>query len=272
MSTDQAWERWGTEDAYFGVLTNPMFRRAAMTPEAHAEFFRSGENHVSQVLETCRLHLDPAFVPRRVLDFGCGVGRLLIGFAQAAQHVVGVDVSASMLVEAQRNCTALGANNVVLLPSDDTLSAVEGSFDLVHSCIVLQHIEIERGRLLFKLLVERVQPGGIGALHVTFGLDQHAATFGQPPPPSDDAAPVPAGPLGQVKSQLRRTVLEPLGLRRPPATAAPTVVNPDPEMQMNFYNLSELMFILQRAGVSQVHTELTDHGGAMGAFLFFRRP
>jgi len=272
MSTDQEWERWGAEDPYFGVLTNPMFRRTALTPETREEFFRSGQNHVSQMLETCRLRIDPAFAPHRVLDFGCGVGRLLIGFAKAAQQVVGVDVSVSMLAEAQRNCAARGASNVVLLPSDDTLSAIEGSFDLVHSCIVLQHIEIERGRLLFKLLVERVQPGGIGALHVTFGLDQHAATFGQPPPATNEVESAPAGPLGQVKSQLRRAVLEPLGLRRPPPAAEPPVVNPDPEMQMNFYNLSELMFILQRAGVSQVHTELTDHGGALGAFLFFRRP
>ena len=43
-------------------------------------------------------------------------------------------------------------------------------------------------------------------------------------------------------------------------------------MQMNYYNLSELMFILQRAGVQQVHTEMTDHGGALGAFLYFQKP
>jgi hypothetical protein len=41
-------------------------------------------------------------------------------------------------------------------------------------------------------------------------------------------------------------------------------------MQMNFYNLSELFFILHQAGVQQIHTDITDHGGALGAFLFFR--
>jgi hypothetical protein len=43
-------------------------------------------------------------------------------------------------------------------------------------------------------------------------------------------------------------------------------------MQMNFYNLSELLFMLQRAGVQRLHTELTDHGGAFGAFLYFQKP
>ena len=37
-------------------------------------------------------------------------------------------------------------------------------------------------------------------------------------------------------------------------------------MQMNYYNLSELMFILHSAGVMRVHTELTNHGGPIGAF------
>jgi hypothetical protein len=46
----------------------------------------------------------------------------------------------------------------------------------------------------------------------------------------------------------------------------------DPEMQMNYYNLSELTFVLQRAGVRWFHTELTDHGGALGAFLYFQMP
>ncbi|EGJ09961.1 hypothetical protein RBXJA2T_06520 [Rubrivivax benzoatilyticus JA2 = ATCC BAA-35] len=42
-------------------------------------------------------------------------------------------------------------------------------------------------------------------------------------------------------------------------------------MQMNFYNASQLLFILQRAGVGAVYSELTDHGGALGLFLYFRR-
>ena len=43
-------------------------------------------------------------------------------------------------------------------------------------------------------------------------------------------------------------------------------------MQMYYYNLSALMFILHLAGAERVHTELTDHGGARGAYLFFQKP
>ena len=270
MSTDIEWERWGSQDPYFGVLTNPRFRKEGLTPEAKQEFFASGFAHVDYVVSACRRYIDEAFAPLRVLDFGCGVGRLLIPFAGFASEVVGIDVAPSMLDEARRNCVERGIGNVALVLSDDTLSAAEGQFDLVHSCIVLQHIEVARGRALFARLVDKVRAGGCGAIHVTFGWDVHAGTFGIPPEP-----PLAPPPLTDALSQAKATVkrlLEPLGLQQKPAVALPEVSSPDPEMQMNYYNLSELMFIMQRAGVHRVHTEFTDHGGALGAFLFFQKP
>lgn len=260
-STDQAWEAWGASDPYYGVLTNPKFRSASLNAAAKEEFFHTGRCHVEYVLQTCRRVLDPSFTPYSVLDFGCGVGRLLIPFAGLARHVVGMDVSPSMLAEARINCDAMGAQGVALVPSDDELSAAPGPFDLVHTCIVLQHIEIDRGRTLFARLVDRVRPGGIGALHVTYGWDVHAATYGMPPPP-----PIPAPPTAfeQLKAGLR-------AWGAPPRVASKDEAR-DPEMQMNFYSVNELMFMLQRAGVREVHTHFTDHGGALGVFLFFRRP
>jgi SAM-dependent methyltransferase len=264
MSTDIEWEKWGARDPYFGVLTDPRFRAGAMTPQAREEFFALGRLHVDHVLHVIRCHLDGAFAPTRTLDFGCGVGRLLMPFARLGGEVVGVDISPSMLAEARRNCDREGLSNVVLLPSDDALSAVDGDFDLVHSCIVLQHVEIPRGLVIFDQLVRRVRPGGMGAIHITFGWDAHAATLGVPPPPSAKA------PSGWVRA--RRWLREWVRGKVPaPVASAAPAAGADPEMQMNFYNASQLLFILQRAGVGAVYSELTDHGGALGLFMFFRR-
>ena len=236
-----------------------------MTAEDKEVFFASGRQHVELVLSSLRKHVDASLSPRRILDFGCGVGRVVIPFAQIAAEVVGMDVSPSMLAEARSNCAAGGTTNVTLLRSDDTLSTLEGTFDLVHSCIVLQHIEVARGTALFAQLVRRIHPGGVGAIHVTFGWTIYAATYGQPvaPPP-----PPPPTKAQLLKKWIRGWLL-PERESSPPTPAQP---ESDPEMQMNYYNLSELMFVLQRAGVQQVHTEMTDHGGALGAFLFFRIP
>ncbi|EGJ09960.1 type 11 methyltransferase [Rubrivivax benzoatilyticus JA2 = ATCC BAA-35] len=173
MSTDIEWEKWGARDPYFSVLTDPRFRVNAMTAQAREDFFALGRMHVDHVLHVIRCHLDGAFAPTRTLDFGCGVGRLVMPFARLGGEVVGVDISPSMLAEARRNCDQAGLSNVVLLPSDDALSAVAGDFDLVHSCIVLQHIEIPRGLVIFEQLVRRVRPGGMGG-------DPHHLRLGRP--------------------------------------------------------------------------------------------
>lgn len=260
MNTDQEWERWGAGDPYYGVLTNPKYRTAVLTTQAKEEFFYSGRCHVHYVLDMCRRYIDPAFTPQRVLDFGCGVGRLLIPFAELSKEVVGIDISSSMLAEAQRNCEERGAGNVKLILSDDTLSAVHGQFNLVHSCIVFQHIEVERGRRLFAQLINRMLPEGIAALHVTFAWDVYAANFGQPPA---DLPPSSPTPLAHAKAHIRRLFVSPAS--QEPETRA------DPEMEMYYYNLNELLFLVQRSGAKQVHTAFTDHGGALGVFLFFRK-
>jgi SAM-dependent methyltransferase len=244
MSTDAAWEEWGRRDPYFGVITDPKFRRAGITENARRDFFASGEAHVHGVLSTIRKHIDPGFAPRTVLDFGCGVGRLLIPFAKIAEDVVGLDVSPSMLQEAQRNCDEQQVRNVRLFGSDDVLSPLTRPIDLIHSCIVFQHIPVDRGRALFSKLLQQLTAGGVGAIQLTYSKTRFESTYGLAPPEL-------------------------------PAVATPNpraAADADPLMQMNPYNLNEILFLMQRRGVIRFHAEYTDHGGELGIFLFFQVP
>lgn len=272
MGTDLEWEKWAVQDPYFSILTDPKFRTRALTPEARETFFASGRVHADQVMQTCRARLDPSFAPRRVLDFGCGVGRLLIPFAQAAHEVVGVDVSDAMLAQARLNLAEHGLANVSLVKSDDALSRVPGRFELVHSAIVLQHIEIPRGRELFRRLVGKVAPGGCGAIEIAFAWDAYPDSFGTVPPPPPPVPP-PTGPLAAARAAIR-TLRDRFGPPRQTDSTeiAPAPESADPEMQMNFYNMSELMFVLHAEGIESMHADFSNHGGAVEAFLYFRRP
>ena len=271
MTTDTEWQAWGNRDPYYAVLANPKFRADVITPDAKLEFFASGVKTVHCVLETCRRYFDPNFAPQRVLDFGCGVGRLSIPFAAQVREVVGMDIAESMLTEARLNCKARDCHNVTLVLSDDGLSRATGQFDLVYSGLVLQHLEVARGRKLFAELVSKVQPGGCGVIQVTFAWEKYEAEFGVVPD-REIVAPAPKGRLLQTRIFLRRA-FERLGILRtvpvigPPAKA----IYSDPEMQMNFYNLNQLMFILQRAGVQRVFSNFVDHGGVLVAFMFFQK-
>jgi SAM-dependent methyltransferase len=255
--TDLEWEEWGRRDPYYGVITDPRFRFKELTETSRHEFFESGRAHADYVLEMIRRHMDPRFQPTSVLDFGCGVGRVIVAFAKVAKEVVGLDVSASMLAECRKNCDAAGLGNVRLLVSDDSLSSLEGSFDLIHSFIVFQHIPPERGRGLFRKLLTYLRPGGACAVHFSYSKSRYANSHGVAPP------------LSPLLAHAARVLTAPL-------IASVRAFNPeppaDPEMQMNCYGMNEMLFLIQGAGVRRVHAEFTDHGGELGVFLFFQKP
>ena len=46
----------------------------------------------------------------------------------------------------------------------------------------------------------------------------------------------------------------------------------DPEMQMNPYNVNELLFFIQSQDIRNLYVEFTDHGGELGVFLYFQKP
>jgi len=257
MGTDQDWEKWGKKDPYFGVSTSEKFRRENLTAEHREEFFETGRNEVKQLVALLRDRFDPEFSPRRVLDFGCGVGRVLIPLSRLAEQVVGVDVSPSMLEEARKNCAAQGVDNVRLLGTDDRLSSLDGRFDLIHSSIVFQHIPIARGRRIFARMLDHLEQGGIGAIQFNYAKTVFADRYGTPPQQP------PRGRLRGRYLELRHWIRD---------TLDGGAEARDPEMQMNPYNVSELLFILHTAGIHSTYTESGDHGGELVVRLLFRKP
>ncbi len=274
--TDQAWMAWGERDPYFAVITMPEFRRGVLDEQAKARFFQMGERHASYVLNMCRRHVDPGFKPATVMDFGCGVGRVTLPLAAETDLAVGVDISPAMLAEADLNAKARDIANVRWVLSDDNLSRVDGQFDLIHSAIVFQHIDVPRGRKLFARLLECLAPGGIAALQLTYSKAYHADTYGQPP------APPPRPPASGLATTVAETGSGWWSRFRGERSGGEQVPNPapvpvpesgrDPEMQMNPYNLTDIAFMMQSAGIKDFHTTFTDHGGEWGVFLFFQRP
>lgn len=242
LDTDREWEKWGERDPYYGVITREEFRRKNLGQTEREEFFASGRNHVEYILNLCRAKVDPQFKPRRTLDFGCGVGRVTFALAGVSQTVVGVDVAAAMLREAEANRQALGVDNVIFSRSDDQLSNIEGAFDFIHSFIVFQHLEVNRGRAIFATLLERLSQGGVFVAHFTYGKARHARTFGWPP-----------------RSEL------------PPPEGAVDAPDVDPLMLMNPYDVNEILFVMQHAGIQSFFTQFTDHGGELGVLLCFQK-
>jgi ubiquinone/menaquinone biosynthesis C-methylase UbiE len=107
------------------------------------EFFRSGEINVanavmSDMVAICGGQRSP--LDLRMLEIGCGVGRMTRMLAHIFGHVTGVDISEEMIRQAHENTTDL--NNVDLLVGDGcTLAGLpDASYDFAFSFIVFQHI------------------------------------------------------------------------------------------------------------------------------------
>ncbi len=245
-STDLVWRKFGDIDPYFGVLSQPRFRRKSIADADLEEFFQSGDEYVEQMLTMANTHLDAPQRFRLILDFGCGVGRLTLPLAAQADEVLGVDISPSMLREARSNGERLNVTNAKFIETDAWLAEPDKRFDLVHTFIVLQHIAPRHGLSIIAKLIDSVANGGIGVIHLTYGKARSGIRW-----------------ISWVKKwiPLAHNLIN--VLRGRPFRA--------PMMQMNDYNLNQVFQLLQQSGVNDFHTQFTDHGGYLGISLFFKK-
>jgi SAM-dependent methyltransferase len=242
--SDAHWERFGQLDPYFGVISSEEYQADKIDDEAKQRFLASGKDHIDYVFKKIRMHLSSEFAPQRVLDFGCGVGRLVLPLAALANEVVGVDVSPSMINEARKNCADQKIENVRFLTNIKE-SPQELKFDFIHSFIVFQHIPTRKGEAILKALIDRLREGGVGVLHFTY----HAPLY------------------ARIVHWIMRNF--------PFACNAYNIAVGRkwsyPIMQSNFYNMNRLFFLLQSHQCSKVYTEFTLHQRNSGVLLFFQK-
>ncbi|HEX7796334.1 MAG TPA: class I SAM-dependent methyltransferase [Vicinamibacterales bacterium] len=116
----------------------------------------------------------------RILDFGCGVGRLMKPLAEAGFCVDGVDISERMLSFA-RNEPALKRSAFFLSSGNDCGGAPAGQYDFVYSYLCFQHIcsRTVRNELL-AAMKRALRPGGVVLIQMHYYPDRTAATVPAP--------------------------------------------------------------------------------------------
>jgi SAM-dependent methyltransferase len=231
----EQWERFGREDPYYGVYSIEDFRGRELDAGMRERFFASGEEHVDALFAQLQRYFGPECSPKAVLDYGCGVGRMLIPLARrSGGRAVGVDVSASMLAEARSNLGGAGLGHVELVGVGE-LDRLSAEFDLVHSAIVLQHVPVREGERIVGVLAGLLRPGGVGAIHVPIAGRGRLRVFN-----------------ALMKLPLASNLLN---LARGRDWSYP-------HMQMNVYDLGRLVLGLQRRGIHTIHVAVAPpYGG-----------
>ena len=242
--TKQLWEHLGASNPYYAVGTFDKYRRRNLDAELKSEFFESGREHVEHIWNRFEKSFGIPLTPRRSLDYGCGVGRILVSLAEKSLDAVGVDISSTMLQEARQNCENFGLSNVTLQDANEFLLDGHEEFDFVHSFIVLQHIKPELGYTLIRKMTSVLEDGGAGMLHVTF----HD----------------PASLLMKFRTKLYLTFP---GAHR----MLCKLRGKDAELiPIHEYDLGWVFRILRENGCGEIFVEFTHHG-LLGAMIYFRK-
>ncbi|MCL6506877.1 MAG: class I SAM-dependent methyltransferase [Bryobacteraceae bacterium] len=154
---ERDWDRRARENARYYVATGKQHW-------SDDEFFESGRRTVAEQILNDMINICQGKSPRqmRVLEIGCGAGRVTRALAEVFGEVYGVDVSGEMIRRAQEACRDLP--NVHLYKNNgmdlSVLPPVE--FDFAFSSIVFQHIPSREIIESYVREVHRVlRPGGL---------------------------------------------------------------------------------------------------------------
>jgi SAM-dependent methyltransferase len=132
----QNWDELGELDPLWAVLTEPQLRFGYWDPSA---FFRTGQEEIDEILAVAKRLERPARF-ERALDFGCGVGRLTRALAPYFRECHGTDISESMINRAIMLNQGVANCKFILNVNSDLAQFNDGSYDLVITRRVLQHL------------------------------------------------------------------------------------------------------------------------------------
>ena len=167
--TAQVWEALGETEPHWSVLTHEGYRQDNIDMEA---FYRTGADDVV-ILEAFfqRAGRDLRRDVGRVLELGCGVGRVTEHLAQTVASVEALDVSSAHLALAEVRMRDLKLDAVQFRQLHRPEGVLEsGEADLLYSVIVLQHNTPPVAAFILDQILSKVRQGGWAFFQVpTYG-------------------------------------------------------------------------------------------------------
>ncbi len=161
-SQREFWNVATLDEAMFGrVFTSAEITR--MSPsERQTAWTQSAAASAAQVLSGV-----PHQPEWRVLEIGCGVGRVIKPLRERFARVDGVDISEKMIAYAQDYLAGTGCGEVTVNTGADLAGLPSAAYDLVYSIIVFQHIRsVSVVRNYLRETWRVLKPGGYFRLQV----------------------------------------------------------------------------------------------------------
>ena len=154
------WNNYGESEPYWSVITSDVYKMDTIDEASIEKFYHSGQGDI----KWCFSMLPKSFVPRegKVLDYGCGVGRLT--YWVNGGH--GCDISQNHIDIAIKKCPT---NTFHLVEPGQMPHGYE--YDLIFSFIVLQHCRPNLIRECVKNILDALTPNGYALLHIPYHMN-----------------------------------------------------------------------------------------------------
>lgn len=262
------WNRFGEEDPYWAILTDDAKKGGGWNPE---EFFQTGVAEI-EALMTRVAALGEVPQKERALDFGCGAGRLTQALGRHFDRVAGVDIAPSM-IELARQHNRLQDRCEYFLNENNSLALFEsGSFDLVYSILVLQHMRPELAKGYIREFARVLAPGGVLVFQLPAERERDPTLL---PPPDVGSFRARHPSLHHLLSRLGVVALY---RKIRPATPAPSRGStPEastfrPVMEMNCVPRAEVERELEAGGLRVVKADAHALPGFTSYFYWAQKP
>ena len=135
-------KEWMRNDWELRAKKNPFYFIRTEKNQSDEEFWRSGYRDRDSILEhkSIKEKLDEKFDEFKVLEIGCGIGRILIPMSEKFQEVIGIDISQEMVNIGKQKTKSIPNCKILLNNGIDLSSLSSDYFDFCYSFIVFQHI------------------------------------------------------------------------------------------------------------------------------------
>ena len=148
------WSNYGKTEPYWSILTEEEYFMKNIKKNKDA-FFESGKKRAEWIFEEMNTII-PDFNPKKILDYGCGVGRI----TKYIPNADGCDISSPHLEIAKKEAK----NNFVLVEPGNCLKY----YDFIFSLSVLQHVHPELMKKCIYSILDSLTINGIAYLHIPY--------------------------------------------------------------------------------------------------------
>jgi 2-polyprenyl-3-methyl-5-hydroxy-6-metoxy-1,4-benzoquinol methylase len=170
------WTALGHDKPHWSVLSSEQFLPEKIE-ENRRNFYASGAADAKRIVAALGRHGRSPVSHPRIVEYGCGVGRVTPHLAQVFREVTAIDISTSHIAMAEATTLEAGAWNARFQLARAPEFGMHAPFDLWFSYIVLQHNPPPVIAMVLRRAFMMLAPGGIAMFQVpTYAMGYHFNT------------------------------------------------------------------------------------------------